>query len=811
MLRNFKRYQFEFMTKKEHDKYNTFDQSIKNRVVLNIASKFHKSWVGYYGCSINISSKKSYSGIIAYSPALILDNIEDNAEKICFLINGECSIDYIVSVFFSIYLIEFRRLPKYYREILDYIEAVENDTLEINNTNIINLFTLIKSLSHLKSLDNIKDEYEKKMYILKKGLKVIEYILMRLEELNNYTKTNIFDGSLIEKKSKFEEEIRLIEDDYDKYLSDTSEEVGIVLKDKFKVYSGEDNNKIYVDTLIFLKCSNSIFYRQWANNDKTSPSKKGYKFIIGIERKYNGKRSEERKGMEKIYKSEIILNRYVISVDLNMGLKLYDLAMYLEMFEQIKEKEIFSNDEQLIYKWRDKKSVDSDIFQNYEWCINKYPWYDGQLHKFSIVNSSTVDSILSINEVIYIAKNFTEEYIDEMDLNYLYSFNYKYGNHKKINQILEMNSIVEKFDLEIDKQYFLNIIEEYFNNNTSDSIESYKVNVSNYTIFENKIIDELKLNYKMNFEFECKIYMFSYGIGFIRIRIKSKKMKITDIFTENIALLNKTLYNNFDLLKQLFKDNAIDIFKDITKTEGIRLSGCNIFHIIKVYNENITKYNKAEIADKIINEYYNEMLFTVPKNLIYRRDDVIGFSKKGMINIMFSNNLEIKSQKKYINIQEENNWKRNFPIFLFALNQRKAMLRFSEMLSIYDKRQKTNKISQLRLALLKFVTQSWFSQITEDEFGMEIYNNWCEVFESEKLLNELDSQITTLDDYNKNRITNIIETVSIIGFPILALSTIFGMNILETKGITIKLENVLLLSTSLFVVGFGLLKRFKLF
>ena len=799
------------MTKNEHDKYNTFDYSIKNRVVLNIASKFHKSWVGRYGCSTNVSSRKSYSGIIAYSPALILDNIEDNAEKICFLINGECSIDYIVSVFFSIYLIEFRKLPKYYREILDYIEAVENNTLEINNTNIINLFTVIKSLSYLKSLDNIEDEYGKKMYVLKKGLKIIEYILMRLEKLNNYTKTNIFDGSLIEKKSKFEEEIKLIEDDYNKYLNDTSdEENGIVLKDKFKVYSGEDNNKIYVDTLIFLKCSNSIFYRQWANNDKTSPSKKGYKFIIGIERKYNGKRSEERKEMEKIYDSKIILNRYVISVDLNMGLKLYDLAMYLEMFEQIREKEIFSNDEELINKWRDKKSVDSDIFQDYEWCVSKYPWYDGQLNKFSIVNSSTVDSILSIDEVKDIAKKFTEEYIDEMDLNYIYSFNYKYGNHKKINQILEMNSMLEKFDLEIDKQYFLNIIEEYLNN-TSDSIENYKVNIHDYTIFENKIIDELKLKYKMNFEFECKIYMFSYGIGFIRIRIKSKKMKITDVFTENIASLNKILYKDFNLLKQLFKDNGIDIFDDIKKTDEIRLSGCNIFHIVKVYNENISEYNKAEMVDKIINEYYNEMLFSVPKNLIYGRDDVIGFSKKGAINIMSSNNLEIESQKKYINIQEENNWKRNFPMFLFALNQRKAMIRFSEMLAIYDKRQKTNKISQLRLALLKFVTQSWFSQITEDEFGMEIYNNWCEVFESEKLLNELNSQITTVDDYNKNRITNIIETVSIIGFPILALSTIFGMSILETKGITIELEYVLLLSFSLFIIGIGLLKRFKLF
>jgi len=821
MLSNMDRYLFKFMNKNEHDTLSSFDHSIKNRIVLNIASKFDESWVGHYGCSTNESSKKSYSGIIAYSPALILDNIDEDSEKITFLINGQCSMDYIVSILFSIHLIEFGKLPKYYREILNYIEAVEADEIKITDKNIINPFTIIKSLPYLESLKKIKDINDKNEYILKRGLRIIEYIHMRLDKLNNYNTVNLFDKSLIESKCEFQEEISILKKDYELYLIDTKgENNGIVLKEQLKVYSNEDNKKTFVDTLIFLKPSNSIFCKYWARNDSNSPSGSGYSCILNIENRFNGKRTEERKKMEQeLFEKNIVLNRYTVSVDPMKGLNIYGLGMYLELFEQMKEEKIFNNDFELINKWRDRSNGIPTRFRDSKWCINQFPWYDGRVHNFTQVDSSSIDSLLNINEVIFILRNFTEEYIEEVDLSYIYTFNYKYTDFKKIKKLFTACSGIEKSSLIVDKHYFLDIIKDYFDDKINDSIEYYSLNIRDFKVLENIITDELNSNNIMKkfdveqvkelFDFECKIYLFGYGVGFIDLKIKSNKLNFSYIFSKNIENLNKRLLQDFETVMNLLSTNEVSICNN--KKINININNCNVFHWIKIYNDRLSIHNKSNVIQKLINEHYNNNLLFEPKHMINRKEYVIGFSKKGTISIVLPDNQENNKLQDCINNIKSNNYKRHFPIYLFVLHQRQALIRFSEMLYYYDKQHKTKEISELRLALLKFVTQSWFSQLTEDEFGMNLYNIWAAELETDKLLAEIDSQVSTLDDYNKNRISNIIEIASIIGFPILALSTVFGMNILQTKGVYIKLEYVFIIAAASFTIGVGLLKRFKLF
>jgi hypothetical protein len=115
---------------------------------------------------------------------------------------------------------------------------------------------------------------------------------------------------------------------------------------------------------------------------------------------------------------------------------------------------------------------------------------------------------------------------------------------------------------------------------------------------------------------------------------------------------------------------------------------------------------------------------------------------------------------------------RDFYIFILAFHQKLCLLYFSNKLAYYDKKIYKRKIEKLRAQLLKFTTQGWFSEITEDKVGSEFYKQWANVFESRQLYDEVYGQLSTVDDYYKTKRSNKFTLISAITFPVVIIGSL---------------------------------------
>ncbi len=150
-----------------------------------------------------------------------------------------------------------------------------------------------------------------------------------------------------------------------------------------------------------------------------------------------------------------------------------------------------------------------------------------------------------------------------------------------------------------------------------------------------------------------------------------------------------------------------------------------------------------------------------------------------------------------------------FDIFLLAAMQRVTLLLFFERLSDIpslttgsDNSQKI--LRRLRKDLLLFKNQSWFSQLTNRERGLELWRNWQNVFENRALLQEVNEQSQELDTYLQSLARERLDwVVRLGGFLATAVPAILGLPVLFGKApwvITTRwiLLLLLLLGTSIF-------------
>jgi len=82
---------------------------------------------------------------------------------------------------------------------------------------------------------------------------------------------------------------------------------------------------------------------------------------------------------------------------------------------------------------------------------------------------------------------------------------------------------------------------------------------------------------------------------------------------------------------------------------------------------------------------------------------------------------------------------------------------------------------------MNFTIQGWYSQVTNNELGMEMYRHWQEMFENEKLYQEVSEQLGSVDDYNKSVWSNLFGVLSLITFPLLILSVFLDSGFLKIR------------------------------
>lgn len=269
---------------------------------------------------------------------------------------------------------DFDCISSYYsiQEFLDgfprknYLEILSMYVTQINQGVIPNPDSFMNSLygifiGHIATaFNNVK---KNDFLILKEGLKVIDaaFYIAEKDNIINPDFTNIFENY----PNIFKIAREYLKNDIDLFLEDCSNGI------EYDAFLKKDKEKIKVSGL-FLNNPKSGLFKLWARNPLIGMKK--YDFInvlIG---------NKENK------------NRYIISVDPESLYTLNGLGELLEKRE--KEKRIQLNLQRPIHPIR----YPSD---------NSDPWYFGQGHNWTIIDSPNCGSILSKEEVIEIHKNWT--------------------------------------------------------------------------------------------------------------------------------------------------------------------------------------------------------------------------------------------------------------------------------------------------------------------------------------------------------------------------------------------------------------------
>ncbi|MFH1897523.1 MAG: hypothetical protein ABH886_04695 [Candidatus Desantisbacteria bacterium] len=138
-----------------------------------------------------------------------------------------------------------------------------------------------------------------------------------------------------------------------------------------------------------------------------------------------------------------------------------------------------------------------------------------------------------------------------------------------------------------------------------------------------------------------------------------------------------------------------------------------------------------------------------------------------------------------------------YQIALMVLFQRAMLLKFAgdvdSLTNLFEKEmlhELREKANELQGDFIKFINKYWFVEVTPQEQGIEIYNQWMGLLNLERLYNEVQSEISQLSEYVENKIeseTNKkVAIITHIGFPLMVISLVLSLwQIYEgrTKGV----------------------------
>ncbi|MFZ5968043.1 MAG: hypothetical protein ACOYVK_12845 [Bacillota bacterium] len=293
------------------------------------------------------------------------------------------------------------------------------------------------------------------------------------------------------------------------------------------------------------------------------------------------------------------------------------------------------------------------------------------------------------------------------------------------------------------------------------------------------------LCYPLSFE-SIHLKIFHGGIGFLYFQLISQKpeIELNDlIYINQLIRPLVALYEGFEVPKvQLAYDQSITTMKDIID---------QLLHDIRIYKNHET----------IFNIYIDRLLFytyacvqkssLLSKQWIYKRTDMLealrscslfvpnresilvqdkcheeklyyskykssvyGFSKEGGVLLAVDrdhegNLIEPNFHNAYIPQYFSTYY---LDIFILGLYQRISLINYCRKLSMLKSLMNNkHEIEHIRFQILKFTNTAWFTQITNAELGMNIWEKWLNIFENETLYCEVKQGLDELDDFLENK------------------------------------------------------------
>ncbi|MGX6443607.1 hypothetical protein ACWM35_10375 [Neobacillus sp. K501] len=737
----------------------------------------------------------------------LMENIQQDVGEVRIIVHSNPDFDCFASTYLAKYYIEHKEFPENYQEIVEYAEQIDAGRLKLNPNQVFTPYTMTHVLYFSVGSNKFNSFHDYQTAYLERGLELIDYIVKRLPELMDKERS-IHNPVLFKDNHPFRQEEALIEEDYQKY----QEDLRTICEKRTMRLPAMDGSAREVDGLFWNHIPTCSLDRLWARGDTNSPSGTGYVFTF-VPKMIHQTPDEiiDKFKSEKIQAAIQTTNQVIISVDGNSNLTLADLGKRLELEERKQEDAIFGDTLKEEWRTRDPKKR---RFQE-EWFDSNDPWYDGRNNQYQIVDAPQIGSLLSFEQIKAIVINYTKPRVKGNHTRILYPFHFPTKDFKKLRKSLEKNNNFDTVNLMLDKDlvhYFRPYVREYLFNSKRDKQGyshsfSYKNSkklrlqlsvengeVTSGTKFEgivNEKSDDIFLEIG-----NTTIHLFRYGIGFIVIEtdILSQKYK-DDLLLDLLLEMNKELCEGKsaeviqDFNQQLLGEKAIKWIEEFE--EGLMYSD------VTVSTASYFEPAKKELLYRLCSHTeWNSTIHTENKHMSSTLDrmyydinehTVMGFSKKGSVLLIFEKDIEhmseeqVRDYRKKMEEERTKYHKWDYYIFLMVLHQRYGLMNFSKELSEIGVKNKIRRVSKLREVLFEFIIQGWFSQITNNESGMDIHKKWIHVFETQTLHDEVLEQVSTIADYQSaKKDSDFSLKFTILSFVFLIITGVtgfFGMNI----------------------------------
>lgn len=734
-----------------------------------------------------------------------LKHIKEHIEHVTIVVHSYPDFDCIVAAYLTRYYLQHREFPLFTEELTEYAECIDAGRLKVSPSQLFTPYSIALVLG--------EGEGEDDQSSLQRGFELLDYIFKRLPELSESERA-IDSPVLFEENHPFQFEQQLIEADYRKYQRDLE----MICEKRTLRLPAFDGSMKEVDGLFWEKEPTSLLNRLWARCDSTSPSGTGYVFtFVPIEIQSPESIIDLFMAFPLIQEELRNTSRVIISVDGNSEVTLLDLGKALELEEQKKESRILGK---LKEKWRTRNPELRRFLD--DWADNADPWYDGRRDRNQIVDSPRVGSLLTVKEIKDAVLEYTKPKVKENKTRLLFPFQFRTTDFTKLFQHFLKNPNFHQQDLTSDDEtapYFHPYIREYLSQGkkkaplyssffegdqrfylrlslTNNKVSSGRVIVSDSELGEGVEGRDVKDEHVYIDVGKISLALFRYGAGFIIVDTAIRSNSHESIPLDALLEMNRELCEGM-FGKSLILEYADRFLPDLKSF----LLG-NIGDAILYSEETLDQSSyfdsvKKELIYKLCTQSQWNTKFTAGINdmtsmldrMLYEKNDFMsqGFSKKGSILLSIEKDTSKFTAQQRQELEQETEEQRNFYqtrdylIFLLVLHQRYVLLNFSIELAEIGVRNNPKRISKLRDDMFEFMTQGWFSQITDDGEGLIIYRKWAGVFETQLIYEEVMQQISTIADYQSAKMEkafNLRFTLfSFIFLIITGITGFFGMNI----------------------------------
>ncbi|WP_078427346.1 hypothetical protein [Alkalihalobacterium alkalinitrilicum] len=784
--------------------------SLDSTVILDVGNKLTYGIVDHHHLKspINVNGKEvcSATGILSAYPSL-LSKI-DRSKPITIFVHAFPDFDCYASVYLASFYIQHGHFPQDYELLVDYAEKIDAGEQGVDFNQICTPYTISLVIGDVidNQFDNSISFARKNELMMEKGLLLVEYMMSKLNSFQESEKC-VDHPIILDANHPFQDEQNLLNKDYEKYEADIEDETICEKRSMYLLNDNRSQKVVEVDALFWNQTPKCSLHKLWARADTRSPSKTGYvfTFIPGIVE------------MDNNFKLET--NRVTISVNPHFNVTLGELGKILEFAEQKREKEVFKNEDDSLKQWRDQgRQRWKD-----EWCINYDPWYDGRSHDYTIIDSPNIGSLLQIDEIKDITLNFSKPKVKNYYNKVLFPITFEADKYKEIVASFEDNHHFlsgKLLENETDIKYFRPYIQDYLFNIDGDTetTESYcKVYTIKLKINAGMKDSTLENIVKIN---KVDVILFKYGIGFLAVEVglNPSFSQVNTLLFEEILDINKRLSSGIE------RKEFLAFFNEPLNSTKLDLKNCEkglMFTHLTLDGHTVFEGLKKEMVYKFTNlmdwghpiEIEKDYMQENIKKMFLEIDDdyVFGFSKEGAAFLEFdqgvSNLIAEKRDKKVEkrDLIQHQFYNTDFVIFLLVVQQRYSLMEFSKQLSRYGTQK--HKISQLREVMLEFITHGWFSQITNDETGMQKFKKWNLIFETEQLHNEVIDQVSTIDEFHRGNNSKKIELMSAVFFPVVLVNLFAGIGYFDFVGSLLTVSDgtriVLWIILTLMIVGGG--------